>query len=409
MPSPSDPREALLAKIRSHDALVGIIGLGYVGLPLALAFVEKGFTRPRLRRRPGEGRRARRAARATSSTSTTARLAAAVAQRAGSQATTDFARLGEPDAILICVPTPLTPQREPDMSYVVELGAADRSDAARRASSSSSSRRPTRAPPTSCVRGILEETGPASCGAATSSSPSPPSARTPATSDFSTTNTPKVVGGVDAGLRRPRRRPSTTRSSRGRCASPRRAPPRPPSSPRTSSARSTSRSSTSSRSSTTAWASTSGRCSTRPRPSPSASCASTPVPGWGGHCIPLDPFYLSWKAREYGVSPKFIELAGEVNVRDARATSSRSSQRPSTSAGKAVKGSQVLVLGLAYKKDIDDPRESPAFEIIELLMTLRRRGQLPRPAHPGASADPQAPGQGRNCVGPADRRDARCP
>ena len=92
--------------------------------------------------------------------------------------------------------------------------------------------------------------------------------------------------------------------------------PRSPSSrscSRTSSARSTSRSSTSWRCSPTAWGSTSGRSSTRPRPSRSASCASSPGPGMGGHCLPVDPFYLTWKAREYDMSTEFIELAGKVN------------------------------------------------------------------------------------------------
>ncbi|MFT3775075.1 MAG: nucleotide sugar dehydrogenase [Minicystis sp.] len=94
-----------------------------------------------------------------------------------------------------------------------------------------------------------------------------------------------------------------------------------------------------------------------------------PGPGWGGHCIPLDPFYLAWKAREFGVSTRFVELAGEVNVRMPEyvveklllALNDRS---------RAMKGSKILVLGLAYKKDIDDPRESPAFEVIEKLLRL---------------------------------------
>ena len=89
-----------------------------------------------------------------------------------------------------------------------------------------------------------------------------------------------------------------------------------------------------------------------------------PGPGWGGHCIPLDPFYLSWKAREHGPAPRFIELAGEVNwempgyvVGKLQAALNRR--------GRAVQGARVLVLGIAYKKDVADPRESPAFEVIE--------------------------------------------
>jgi len=94
-----------------------------------------------------------------------------------------------------------------------------------------------------------------------------------------------------------------------------------------------------------------------------------PGPGWGGHCIPLDPFYLAWKAREFGVSTRFIELAGEVNVQMPAWVVGKV-QAALNERGKPVKGSRVLVLGLAYKKDIDDPRESPAFEVIERLLHL---------------------------------------
>jgi UDP-N-acetyl-D-glucosamine dehydrogenase len=94
-----------------------------------------------------------------------------------------------------------------------------------------------------------------------------------------------------------------------------------------------------------------------------------PGPGWGGHCIPLDPFYLAWKAREVGAPTKFIELAGEVNVNMPRYVVGKL-QHALNERGKAVKGSKVLILGVAYKKDIDDPRESPAFEIMDLLREL---------------------------------------
>ena len=87
------------------------------------------------------------------------------------------------------------------------------------------------------------------------------------------------------------------------------------------------------------------------------------------NCIPLDPFYLSWKAREYGIVPKFIELAGEVNTHMPDYVVDKLAGGLNRQ-GKPVKGSRVLVLGLAYKKDIDDPRESPAFEVIEKLLHL---------------------------------------
>ena len=91
-----------------------------------------------------------------------------------------------------------------------------------------------------------------------------------------------------------------------------------------------------------------------------------PGPGLGGHCIPLDPFYLTWKAAEHGVWARFIELAGEVNTSMPHHVVDRTG-RALNRHGKSMKGSRVLVLGLSYKADIDDDRESPSFEIIELL------------------------------------------
>ncbi|MEJ7593739.1 MAG: nucleotide sugar dehydrogenase, partial [Planctomycetaceae bacterium] len=92
-----------------------------------------------------------------------------------------------------------------------------------------------------------------------------------------------------------------------------------------------------------------------------------PGPGLGGHCIPIDPFYLSWLARRNGLSARFIELAGEVNTRMPRYVIDRLSEFLNES-GKPVKGSRICVLGMAYKKDVDDPRESPSFELAELLL-----------------------------------------
>jgi UDP-N-acetyl-D-glucosamine dehydrogenase len=95
-----------------------------------------------------------------------------------------------------------------------------------------------------------------------------------------------------------------------------------------------------------------------------------PGPGLGGHCIPIDPFYLTWAARRYGLNTRFIELAGEVNTAMPRRVVDRVADALNDE-GKAVRGSKVCVLGVAYKKDVDDPRESPAFEVLE---ELERRG-----------------------------------
>jgi UDP-N-acetyl-D-glucosamine dehydrogenase len=92
-----------------------------------------------------------------------------------------------------------------------------------------------------------------------------------------------------------------------------------------------------------------------------------PGPGLGGHCIPIDPFYLTWKAREFDVATRFIELAGEINTAMPRYVIDRLADALNDRAGKALRGARVLVVGLAYKKNVDDIRESPALRIIELL------------------------------------------
>ena len=92
-----------------------------------------------------------------------------------------------------------------------------------------------------------------------------------------------------------------------------------------------------------------------------------PGPGLGGHCIPIDPFYLTWLARRHGMSTRFIELAGEVNSRMPRYVISQLAEFLNDS-GKPIKGSKICLLGVAYKKDVDDPRESPSFELMELLL-----------------------------------------
>jgi UDP-N-acetyl-D-glucosamine dehydrogenase len=94
-----------------------------------------------------------------------------------------------------------------------------------------------------------------------------------------------------------------------------------------------------------------------------------PGPGLGGHCIPIDPFYLTWKAREFGLSPRFVELAGEVNTAMPARVVDKTMAALSEHSRLALKGARTLVIGVAYKKNIDDMRESPALRIIELLET----------------------------------------
>jgi UDP-N-acetyl-D-glucosamine dehydrogenase len=106
-----------------------------------------------------------------------------------------------------------------------------------------------------------------------------------------------------------------------------------------------------------------------------------PGPGLGGHCIPIDPFYLTWKAREYGVATRFIELAGEINC-SMPAHVVHKIMEALNARGKALKGARVLVLGAAYKRDTDDPRESPGLEILELLLAKGARAEYSDPHVP---------------------------
>ena len=112
-----------------------------------------------------------------------------------------------------------------------------------------------------------------------------------------------------------------------------------------------------------------------------------PGPGLGGHCIPIDPFYLTWMARCHGMTTRFIELAGEINTGMPQYVVDRLIEALNDR-GKPLRGSKVCVLGVAYKKDVDDARESPAFVLIELLQKRRRGGLLQRPAHPAPAAHP---------------------
>jgi UDP-N-acetyl-D-glucosamine dehydrogenase len=108
-----------------------------------------------------------------------------------------------------------------------------------------------------------------------------------------------------------------------------------------------------------------------------------PGPGLGGHCIPLDPFYLSWKAAEYGIWTRFIELAGEINTHMPHYVIGKT-VTALNAAGKSIHGARVLVLGLSYKEDIDDDRESPSYEIIELLQEAGARVDYCDPYFPKA-------------------------
>ncbi|HSO00156.1 MAG TPA: nucleotide sugar dehydrogenase [Candidatus Nanopelagicales bacterium] len=363
MSDPQTVADNLLGKITSQNAQVGIIGLGYVGLPLALAFIEKGFRVLGFDVDPAKVE-ALAAGESYIKHLDPTRVAAA-AKTGRFLATTDFGRLGEPDAVLICVPTPLTPQREPDMSYVV-ISAEKIRDRLRRGQLIVLESTTYPGTTDELVLGILEQSGLKSGHdffLAFS-----PEREDPGNRDFGTTTIPKVVGGVD-------KLSLTLATALYDQAIARTVP--------VSSARAAEASKLTEnifravnialvnelkvvydKMGIDVWE-VLDAASTKPF----GFMRFNPGPGWGGHCIPLDPFYLSWKAREYGASTAFIELAGEVNVEMPHYVVSKL-QLALNDRSKPVKGMKVLILGIAYKKDIDDPRESPAFEVFDLLRKL---------------------------------------
>jgi UDP-N-acetyl-D-glucosamine dehydrogenase len=356
--------QTLQSRIGERSAVVGIVGMGYVGLPLALTFVEKDF---QVLGFDVDARKVDALMRGESYIRHLDGGRLATARASGRFcATADFDRLSEPDAILICVPTPLTPQREPDMSYVEDTA---RQIARRLRPGQLVVLESSTYPGTTdeLVRGILERSG-LVCGRDFFLAYSP-EREDPGNRDFSTSTIPKVVGGVDdvAGDRaqelydhviaRTVRVPSARAAEASKLVE--------------NIFRAVNIALVNElkmvfdKMGIDVW-DVLDAASTKPF----GFMRFNPGPGWGGHCIPLDPFYLSWKAREYGATPRFIELAGEVNVQMPSYVVEKL-QTALNERGKPLKGARILVLGLAYKKDIDDPRESPAFEIIEHLLKLK--------------------------------------
>ena len=127
-----------------------------------------------------------------------------------------------------------------------------------------------------------------------------------------------------------------------------------------------------------------------------------PGPGLGGHCIPIDPFYLSWVARKHGMATRFIELAGEINTSMPQYVIHRLAEALND-AGKPVRGSKIALLGVAYKKDVDDPRESPSFELMEMLLARGAQCHLQRSARAETAANAASRHAG-NGQPAADRR-----
>ncbi len=367
--------QELKERIQRHECTVGIIGLGYVGLPLLLRFGEVGFKilgfdldRAKIGQlNDGLSYIQHIPSQRISDLRKAERL----------EATDEFGRLAEADALIICVPTPLTRQRDPDLQYV--LKTADHIAKTLRAGQLISLESTT-------YPGTIEDVflprlvqSGLTIGRDFFVAFSP-EREDPGNARYTTSTIPKVVGGVT---------PSCLELAKAlyqevvdRVI--------PVSSTRVAEAtkvleniyRAVNIAMVNElklvfdRMDIDIW-----EVIEAAKTKPFGFQPFYPGPGLGGHCIPIDPFYLTWKAREFGIATRFIELAGEVNSampayvvqKLADALNSR---------GKPMKGSRVLVAGVAYKRDVDDMRESPSLEIIELLIARGVKTEYSDPYFP---------------------------
>ena len=362
MASSSNAGEQTLEKrFRDHTARVGIIGLGYVGLPLAEAFARAGFLVTGFDIDDGKVRLLNEGR--TYIKHIPAERIAAIVSEGKFRASADFSDIAAMDAILICVPTPLTRFREPDLKFVVSTGEAIAPHL-----------RPgqlvvlesTTWPGTTAevLKPILEAGGLQS--ARDFFLAYSPEREDPGNPDYGTTAIPKVVGGDgEVALRL-----AATLYGQvvGNIV--------PVSSAATAEAVKLTENIFRAvnialvnelklvydRMGIDVW-----EVIDAAKTKPFGYMPFYPGPGLGGHCIPIDPFYLTWKAREYGLSTRFIELAGEINTDMPRHVVRCLADALDARAGKGLNGARILLVGLAYKKNVDDTRESPALTIIELL------------------------------------------
>ena len=352
----------LMRKIESREARIGVIGLGYVGLPLVLEFSKAGF------KVTGFDVDEEKVAKLKRGESYIGHIKSTNIQKCGAslQATTDLSQLAQMDCIIICVPTPLNKYREPDMSYVFET---TRSVAASLHPDQLIVLESTTYPGTTDedIRSILEETG-LKAGKDFFLAFSP-EREDPKNNEFSTSTIPKVVGGYSSECLKIAVNLYDQIVERTVPVSSARA------------AEATKLIENIYRAVNIALVNELKMLFDRmdidiwevieaAKTKPFGFQAFYPGPGMGGHCIPIDPFYLTWKAREYEFSTRFIELAGEINVNMPHYVMHKTIDALSEN-GKAINGARILLLGLAYKQDVDDARESPSLRLIEL---FRERG-----------------------------------
>ena len=354
----------LIERIAQREARVAIIGLGYVGLPLAVVFAEAGFQVVGIDLDP---RKVEAITRGESYIEDipTARLAP-LARAGRLTATSDFAALRACDTVSICVPTPLNKTGDPDISYII--AAAEQ--IARHLRPGMLIVLESTTYPGTTTEVILPRLSAPAAGLRVGEDfflCFSPERVDPGRTDWTTANTPKVMGGVT---------PECLQAGRALYGAAI-ANVVPVSS--TEAAEMTKLLENTFRAvniglvnevllmcerlGLDAWEVIDAAAT-----KPFGFMKFTPGPGLGGHCIPIDPLYLSWKLRTLNYRAQFIELASEINTSMPRYWAQRV-QDALNDAGKALRGSQVLILGVAYKKDVSDMRESPALDIIHLLQT----------------------------------------
>jgi len=368
IPMPASLFTELKSKIEQRQARVAIIGLGYVGLPLALLYSEEKV------RVTGFDIDERKIKMLAAGETYIVRIPVeeiAQAQKQGFEATSDFSRLTEMDAIIICVPTPLNEYHEPDLSYITDTA---KSIAPYLRAGHLVILESTTYPGTTeeVLVPILEKGNKHGLKAARSSADQKgfyvafsPEREDPGNTTVARRDIPKVVGGLDTQASElsaalygtifnrvvPVSSPAAAEMTKlleniYRCVN---------------IALVNELKLLSLRMGIDIWE-VIAAASTKPF----GFHAFYPGPGLGGHCIPVDPFYLSWKAKEWDFHTRFIELAGEINSNMPYHVI-ESVVKALNREKKALNGAKVLVLGVAYKRDIDDLRESPALTIIELL------------------------------------------
>ncbi|MEN8134437.1 MAG: nucleotide sugar dehydrogenase [Thermodesulfobacteriota bacterium] len=349
----------LIARIRAREAVVGIIGLGYVGLPLAIHFCRSGFKV--IGFDVDDAKIDSLAQGCSYIRHIPDNLVRELSVKAMFEATSDFDRLAEPDCLLICVTTPLDGKMEPDLSYLLQttgLIAKSIRDGQLIVLESTTY-------PGTTEEMLLPKLESSSLKVGRDFFLAfSPEREDPGNKNFDASNIPKIVGGVT---------PACLEVATALYNAITKAVPVSS----TRAAELTKLLENTYRSVNIALVNEMKILAHRmdidlfevinaAATKPFGYTPFFPGPGLGGHCIPIDPFYFAWKAKEYDFDARFIHLAGEVNIAMPEYVVERTA-KALVSRGKELQGSYILVLGIAYKKDIDDDRESPGYAIMDML------------------------------------------